>query len=703
MTPPSSHPKLSTCLYLLSLYLFTTLTSFSTVNALAITTQLPSNLTDTQPPRPTITPSLRLSNLTTSPLLPVFQSRPFITRKGSRLYEGPGTPFRFISFNIPNLHFLEDRWDGYTLPTPFEQTDALTSISMMGGRLARTYTLAIVPLNDPWALGHIARFPSSSTPRPRGTWTLIPGTKDVYANEDVFKAFDSALVIARRLNVRICFPFIDRWPWWGGIERFSQLFGKSGYDFYTDPTIKNAFLGVVSYVVNRVNSINGVPYKNDPTIAIWETGNELITMDYKRVPAQWTIDVARRIKSLDKNHLIMDGAYGLYGFEERCLSEPTIDLFTNHYYQNDPPYDPSVIPRPNYNEWTYAGRLTNEANFIRSRGKAFIVGEVGLAGMDWMSAVVNRAVENGGVAGLLVWSLRFHARDGGFYTHFEAANYYAYHYPGFSSSASGFPPDELAMLMLLKSACRRVASQSVQGLWGGSSRETLLGLQYLKRVPSPAPEILAGSSSLSGGLRWRGSAGAEYYVVEKSTTSSSGPWVVVGARVSDAVPYGQVLFRDSGGRPSGAAGVWFRVQAVGEWGRSSWGNVVNMLLKSKKRRNLIVDAESEDDDDFEVVLNRSPFDGDGIESADESSNKRRRTARDASAKEVSQFKLSRRRYPWEECLIDDSDESDLLYDAEKFNDDNVDALAYSHAAANVNATDKDADADAEDIQEDSTN
>jgi endo-1,4-beta-mannosidase len=76
---------------------------------------------------------------------------------------------------------------------------------------------------------------------------------------------------------------------WGGIETFAAYYGVSGNSFYTDRTTINAFKAVVSYVVQRTNTVNGIQYKNDPIIMSWETGNELCLLDYSIVPGAWYI------------------------------------------------------------------------------------------------------------------------------------------------------------------------------------------------------------------------------------------------------------------------------------------------------------------------------------------------------------------------------------------------------------------------------
>jgi hypothetical protein len=64
--------------------------------------------------------------------------RYFITRSGDKLMEG-NKEYRFISFNIPNLHLVEDNMafeatNEWRFPDEFEITDALQTVKQMGGR-----------------------------------------------------------------------------------------------------------------------------------------------------------------------------------------------------------------------------------------------------------------------------------------------------------------------------------------------------------------------------------------------------------------------------------------------------------------------------------------------------------------------------------------------------------------------------------------
>src|SRR5258705_5177118 len=77
----------------------------------------------------------------------------FITRSGDKLMEG-NKEYRFISFNIPNLHLVEDNMafeatNEWRFPDEFEITDALMTIKQMGGRAARMYVVSICRKDGP--------------------------------------------------------------------------------------------------------------------------------------------------------------------------------------------------------------------------------------------------------------------------------------------------------------------------------------------------------------------------------------------------------------------------------------------------------------------------------------------------------------------------------------------------------------------------
>ena len=85
----------------------------------------------------------------------------------------------------------------------------------------------------------------------------------------------------------------------------------------------------ISHILNRVNSITGIAYKDDPTILGWETGNGLTA------PLDWVQMIARYLKSIDPNHLVIDGnsgqSYDTPNFTPD-VSISNVDVYTGQYY-----------------------------------------------------------------------------------------------------------------------------------------------------------------------------------------------------------------------------------------------------------------------------------------------------------------------------------------------------------------------------------
>ncbi|KAI8894620.1 glycoside hydrolase superfamily [Globomyces pollinis-pini] len=92
-------------------------------------------------------------------------------------------------------------------------------------------------------------------------------------------------------------------------------------------------------------------------------------------------------------------------------------------------------------------RIQKDTEYIHGFNKAFIIGEIGLVSNQDMKKAVTSFL-NVNASGFLVWSLRMHTRQGGFYTHEEHDGYWSYHYPGFPET-DGFPKDERLMIELI--------------------------------------------------------------------------------------------------------------------------------------------------------------------------------------------------------------------------------------------------------------
>jgi mannan endo-1,4-beta-mannosidase len=444
----------------------------------------------------------------------------FVYAQGDKLMDETGE-YRFISFNVPCLHYNEDNMpftemNPWRLPDEFEINDALESVRQMGGRVARTYTLSVRrPGEDPNIPRHI--------------------TGAGKFNDEAYKSLDMTLAIANRKGIRIIFPFIDNASWWGGIEACAAFRGKTRDDFWTDPELFEDYKALVNSVVNRTNSITGVKYRDDKAILAWETGNELIC------PPEWTVKAAAYIKSIDKNHLIMDG-YHLTPVRDLSLQDKNIDIVTTHHY----PIMFKVVISPA----EIIEQIKKSAALARGK-KAYVVGEFGFIPTKDAESLLDTVIKEN-ISGALIWSLRFRNTDGGFYSHSEPYGgdiYKSYHWPGF---ASGNAFDETNCLALM----RRKAFE-------------------IRNMPLPPIEKPAAPSLLDikdvAAVSWQGSAGASGYTVERAE-SQNGPWQIAGRDISDADFQYRPLFNDTGVEIGKS--YYYRVTAQNSAGESKPSNIV---------------------------------------------------------------------------------------------------------------------------------
>ena len=411
----------------------------------------------------------------------------FVTAKGDKLMDGQ-TELRFISFNIPNLHYVEDdlRFDKpnpWRVANEFEIRDGLLAIRQMGGNVTRIYTPSIrKAIDDSSIVRHV----------------YGPGRFD----EEAFKAYDKVLQVANQTGVRVIIPLVDNWWWWGGPAEYARFRGKSKAEFWTDSLLIADFKKTVAFLVTRVNSYTGIPYREDRAILGWETGNEL------EAPFSWTREIAAFIKSLDSNHLVIEGTHSKE-ISDAALEDSNIDVLSTHHYS---PRDETIA------------RIL--AARERSKGrKPYFVGEFGFIPTADMRCILDTVISSG-VSGIMVWSLRTHNRDGGFYFHGVV-----YRWPGFSSGNSW---DETAVVRLFREKAFQIMNRDPDPL----------------TAPQP-PVVLPLSDPYS--ISWQGSTGAISYQIERKAEDDM-LWTAIATNVSDAEIGYRPLFADTSAVP----GVWYR-------------------------------------------------------------------------------------------------------------------------------------------------
>jgi mannan endo-1,4-beta-mannosidase len=176
--------------------------------------------------------------------------------------------------------------------------------------------------------------------------------------DDGLRHLDYALAKASELGVRIILVLTNNWRDFGGMDQYLRWYGRTKHhEFYTDPEVKQAFKSWVSYLINRVNTVNGRTYRDDPTIFSWELANEPRCKGTGPGAPGWTNDtlptwvdeVSAYIKSLDRNHMVSVGDEGFLASggehwaykandgvdHEKITAVPGVDFGTFHMYPED--------------------------------------------------------------------------------------------------------------------------------------------------------------------------------------------------------------------------------------------------------------------------------------------------------------------------------------------------------------------------------
>ncbi|MCD1259658.1 CIA30 family protein [Paenibacillus athensensis] len=449
----------------------------------------------------------------------------FITVEGDHLKDG-AADFRFASLNYP----------GAILDPDFSKEDALRTLAAMGGQVTRTYVPPVKRYDNANASSALILGPDANG--------------QMQFSEDGFKKLDKFLALANQYGIRVIIPFVDQWQWVGGIESYvnfrypGTISNDAAHDddawkFYTDPLIISDFKQVIHYMMNRVNTYTGVAYKDDKAILAWETGNELGGYNQDKFPQAWTTEIARYIKEDEQpSQLLLDGRFAV---QAESLNDPHIDIVGNHFYTGN-----------------FMDKLTADAALANGK-KPYILGEFGLyTSAAPVEALYNAALQNG-TDGIMIWSLRPHKEDGGFYWHDEdPGNWASYHWPGFSS---GSYYGEKEIIRTVYKYAHYMAVNDV-------TKSTAV-----PAIPAPAHAPVLFDIDSVANMRWQGSVGAAGYEVQRSEDGQT--WTTVASDFSDGGRAGTPAFHDE----TALTGVTYtyRVRGVNESGVSPWSNEVTTV------------------------------------------------------------------------------------------------------------------------------
>ena len=191
-------------------------------------------------------------------------------------------------------------------------------------------------------------------------YTVIPATQPTQGkyNQDLLEGLDFFLNELKKRDMDAILYLTNNWEWSGGMAKYLEW---NGYGKVPNPNLKpntwpqfmsytaqfhqcepckNSFLEHIKFMLNRKNSVNGIPYKQDKTIMAWEVANEprIWNVENEKAFTNWLNEVASTIKSIDKNHLLTTGSEGKAGSNDdiaafdRTHNNPKIDYLTMHIW-----------------------------------------------------------------------------------------------------------------------------------------------------------------------------------------------------------------------------------------------------------------------------------------------------------------------------------------------------------------------------------
>jgi mannan endo-1,4-beta-mannosidase len=165
-------------------------------------------------------------------------------------------------------------------------------------------------------------------------WDAASGQMAINDGPNGMQKVDFLVAEAKKRGLHLIIDFLDFWPYTGGAQQIQAWYGSPDKNtfFFTDPHTKNDYKNWVGYVLERVNPITKVRYKDEPSIMAWELINEG-NAEPLQLRRAWVAEMSAYIKAKDANHLIGSGNANIRASElSSDLTVPTIDFGTWHGY-----------------------------------------------------------------------------------------------------------------------------------------------------------------------------------------------------------------------------------------------------------------------------------------------------------------------------------------------------------------------------------
>lgn len=239
---------------------------------------------------------------------PAAQAGPvFVTRNGAAFDLG-GQPFRFGGTNNYYLHYKSQ----------LMVDDVFGDAAAMGLRVIRAWTFLECGGDRPNSAGGCSQGNDLWMQR----WSNATGGPVYNTGANGLVKLDYMLARANQLGIKLILPLTNNWRDFGGMDQYVTWYGLPYHDqFYTDARIRQDYKDWAATLVNRVNSITGVRYRDDPAILSWELANEPRCINASLPTSgtctadtivSWAGEMSTYLKSIDANHMVSVGDEGFF-------------------------------------------------------------------------------------------------------------------------------------------------------------------------------------------------------------------------------------------------------------------------------------------------------------------------------------------------------------------------------------------------------
>lgn len=153
-------------------------------------------------------------------------------------------------------------------------------------------------------------------------WERSSGKPAYNDGKTGLEKLDYLLLRARQHDIRIVLVLTNNWRDFGGMDQYVAWYGLTSHaKFYTDERIKKAYKDYVAHLMNRVNPLTGVAYKDDPYVFAWGLANEPRMRNFEDFDTpgwdptaitRWAQEMSSFIRGIDPHHLISVGDEGFY-------------------------------------------------------------------------------------------------------------------------------------------------------------------------------------------------------------------------------------------------------------------------------------------------------------------------------------------------------------------------------------------------------